>query len=278
MKGIPISRTDELVAAGVDLKRLSRDGVTIFFTQVFRDGFFHADMHPGNIQVSTEPSTFGRYIALDFGIVGTLTDNDRDYLAQNFLAFFRRDYKRVAELHLESGWVPAQTRVDALESAIRTVCEPLFDRPLKDISLGQVLLRLFQTSRRFNVEIQPQLVLLQKTLLNVEGLGRQLDPELDLWSTAKPFLERWMGEQIGMEGLAQRLKDEAPRYAKLLPELPRLLHAALQPRTDPQLLQTLLVEQRRTNRLLRAVLWVGAGFVLGLLVAQVLLRFAPGWR
>jgi ubiquinone biosynthesis protein len=278
MNGIPISRTDELVAAGVDLKRLSRDGVTIFFTQVFRDGFFHADMHPGNIQVSTEPATFGRYIALDFGIVGTLTDNDRDYLAQNFLAFFRRDYKRVAELHLESGWVPAATRVDALESAIRTVCEPLFDRPLKDISLGQVLLRLFQTSRRFNVEIQPQLVLLQKTLLNVEGLGRQLDPELDLWSTAKPFLERWMGEQVGMEGLAQRLKDEAPRYAKLLPELPRLLHAALQPRGDAQLLQTLLIEQRRTNRLLRAVLWVGAGFVFGLIVAQLLLRIVPGWR
>jgi ubiquinone biosynthesis protein len=278
MSGIPISQIDRLRAAGVDFKRLSRDGVTIFFTQVFRDGFFHADMHPGNIQVSTEPATFGRYIALDFGIVGTLTDNDRDYLAQNFLAFFRRDYKRVAELHLESGWVPAATRVDALESAIRTVCEPLFDRPLKDISLGQVLLRLFQTSRRFNVQIQPQLVLLQKTLLNVEGLGRQLDPELDLWSTAKPFLERWMGEQVGMEGLSQRLKDEAPRYAKLLPELPRLLHAALQPRQDAQLLQTLLVEQRRTNRLLRAVLWVGAGFVLGLVVSQLLLRLGPWWR
>jgi ubiquinone biosynthesis protein len=278
MNGIPISQTQRLLAAGVDLKRLSRDGVTIFFTQVFRDGFFHADMHPGNIQISTEPATFGRYIALDFGIVGTLTDNDRDYLAQNFLAFFRRDYKRVAELHLESGWVPAETRVDALESAIRTVCEPLFDRPLKDISLGQVLLRLFQTSRRFNVQIQPQLVLLQKTLLNVEGLGRQLDPELDLWSTAKPFLERWMSEQVGIEGLTQRLKDEAPRYAKLLPELPRLLHAALQPREDSALMQTLLVEQRRTNRLLRATLWVSIGFVLGLLAAQLLLRLAPWWR
>jgi ubiquinone biosynthesis protein len=278
MKGIPISQVDRMREAGIDFKRLSRDGVTIFFTQVFRDGFFHADMHPGNIQVSIEPATFGRYIALDFGIVGTLTDNDRDYLAQNFLAFFRRDYKRVAELHLESGWVPAETRVDALESAIRTVCEPLFDRPLKDISLGQVLLRLFQTSRRFNVQIQPQLVLLQKTLLNVEGLGRQLDPELDLWSTAKPFLERWMGEQVGIEGLTQRLKDEAPRYAKLLPELPRLLHAALQPREDSALMQALLVEQRRTNRLLRAVLWIGAGFAIGLLVAQLLLRFAPGWR
>jgi ubiquinone biosynthesis protein len=278
MNGIPISQTERLLAAGVDLKRLSRDGVTIFFTQVFRDGFFHADMHPGNIQVSTEPATFGRYIALDFGIVGTLTDNDRDYLAQNFLAFFRRDYKRVAELHLESGWVPGETRVDALESAIRTVCEPLFDRPLKDISLGQVLLRLFQTSRRFNVQIQPQLVLLQKTLLNVEGLGRQLDPELDLWSTAKPFLERWMGEQVGLEGLTQRLKDEAPRYAKLLPELPRLLHAALQPRQDSALMQTLLAEQRRTNRVLRAVLWVSIGFVLGVLASQLLLRLAPWWR
>lgn len=278
MSGIPISQTERLVAAGVDLRRLSRDGVTIFFTQVFRDGFFHADMHPGNIQVSVDAATFGRYIALDFGIVGALTDNDRDYLAQNFLAFFRRDYKRVAELHLESGWVPPGTRIDALEAAIRTVCEPLFDRPLKDISLGQVLLRLFQTSRRFNVEIQPQLVLLQKTLLNVEGLGRQLDPELDLWSTAKPFLERWMNEQIGWAGLAERLKDEAPRYAKLLPELPRLLHATLQPRDDSLLLQTLLAEQRRTNRLLRAALWVGVGFVGGLVLAQILLRLGPMLR
>jgi ubiquinone biosynthesis protein len=278
MRGIPIGQIERLRESGIDFKRLSRDGVTIFFTQVFRDGFFHADMHPGNIQVSTDPASFGRYIALDFGIVGTLTDNDRDYLAQNFLAFFRRDYKRVAELHIESGWVPAATRVDALESAIRTVCEPLFDRPLKDISLGQVLLRLFQTSRRFNVQIQPQLVLLQKTLLNVEGLGRQLDPELDLWNTAKPFLERWMSEQVGWTGLAERLKDEAPRYAKLLPELPRLLHDALQPRDDAALMQALLAEQRRTNRLLRGVLWVGVGFVGGLLVAQVLLRFGAWVR
>ena len=278
MHGVPISQIERLRAAGVDLKKLARDGVTIFFTQVFRDGFFHADMHPGNIQVSLEPATFGRYIALDFGIVGTLTDSDRDYLAQNFTAFFRRDYKRVAELHVESGWVPAGTRIDSLESAIRTVCEPLFDRPLKEISLGQVLLRLFQTSRRFNVEIQPQLVLLQKTLLNIEGLGRQLDPDLDLWSTAKPFLERWMNEQIGWAGLVDRLKDEAPRYAQLLPELPRLLHAALQPRTDSPLLHALIEEQRRTNRMLRAALWVGFGFAAGLLVAQLLLRFAPMWR
>jgi ubiquinone biosynthesis protein len=273
MTGVPISQIDRLREAGVDLKRLSRDGVTIFFTQVFRDGFFHADMHPGNIQVSVDPQRFGRYIALDFGIVGTLTDSDRDYLAQNFLAFFRRDYKRVAELHVESGWVPPETRIDALESAIRTVCEPLFDRALKDISLGQVLLRLFQTSRRFNVEIQPQLVLLQKTLLNVEGLGRQLDPELDLWSTAKPFLERWMNEQIGWAGLLERLRDEAPRYAKLLPELPRLVHAALQPRNDTALLHALLAEQRRTNRLLRGLVWSGAGFLGGLLLAQAVIRF-----
>jgi len=278
MNGVPIGQTERLRAAGIDLKKLARDGVTIFFTQVFRDGFFHADMHPGNIQVSTAPATFGRYIALDFGIVGTLTDSDRDYLAQNFTAFFRRDYKRVAELHVESGWVPPATRIDALEGAIRTVCEPLFDRPLKDISLGQVLLRLFQASRRFNVEIQPQLVLLQKTLLNVEGLGRELDPDLDLWTTAKPFLERWMNEQIGWAGLVQRLKDEAPRYAQLLPELPRLLHAALQPRADAPALLALLEEQRRTNRMLRAALWVGFGFAAGLLAAQLLLRFAPAWR
>src|SRR5574337_1293754 len=228
MHGIPISQAQRLRDAGVDLKKLARDGVTIFFTQVFRDGYFHADMHPGNIQVSTDPATFGRYVALDFGIIGTLTERDKEYLAQNFISFFRRDYKRVSELHIESGWVPAGTRVDALENAIRAVCEPHFDRPLKDISLGQVLMRLFQTSRRFNVHIQPQLVLLQKTLLNIEGLGRQLDPELDLWSTAKPFLERWMNQQVGWQGLVERLQREAPRYAQLLPEIPRLLHQALQ--------------------------------------------------
>ncbi|MGZ5182849.1 MAG: ubiquinone biosynthesis regulatory protein kinase UbiB, partial [Ramlibacter sp.] len=181
MNGIPVSQIDRLAEAGVDLKKLSSDGVEIFFTQVFRDGFFHADMHPGNILVSVDPATFGRYIALDFGIVGTLNDFDKDYLAQNFIAFFRRDYKRVAEAHIESGWAPRDTRVDELESAVRACCEPIFDRPLKDISFGQVLLRLFQTSRRFNVEVQPQLVLLQKTMLNIEGLGRQLDPDLDLW-------------------------------------------------------------------------------------------------
>jgi len=275
MNGVPISQVQRLRDAGVDIPKLARDGVTIFFTQVFRDGFFHADMHPGNIQVSTASVTFGRYIALDFGIVGTLTAFDKEYLAQNFMAFFQRDYKRVAELHVESGWVPQSTRVDELEGAIRAVCEPHFDRPLKDISLGQVLLRLFQTSRRFNVEIQPQLVLLQKTLLNVEGLGRQLDPELDLWSTAKPFLEDWMQQQIGPAGLVERMKKEAPRYVQLLPELPRLLHAALQPREDAQskTLEALLVEQRHTNGLLRIIIAGALGLLLGLGGAVAFMRW-----
>ena len=277
MNGVPISQTQRLRDAGVDIPKLARDGVTIFFTQVFRDGFFHADMHPGNIQVSIAPATFGRYIALDFGIVGTLTEFDKEYLAQNFIAFFRRDYKRVAQLHIESGWVPAGTRVDELEGAIRAVCEPHFDRPLKDISLGQVLLRLFQTSRRFNVEIQPQLVLLQKTLLNVEGLGRQLDPELDLWATAKPFLERWMNDQVGWRGLVARLKNEAPRYVQLLPELPRLLHQALQPKSsaDQRAIVALLAEQQRTNRLLQAIVCAAFGFLFGVVVMQALAYLAP---
>jgi ubiquinone biosynthesis protein len=272
MNGIPIGQKQRLVTAGVDIPKLARDGVTIFFTQVFRDGFFHADMHPGNIQVSVEPATFGRYIALDFGIVGTLTESDKQYLAHNFIAFFRRDYKRVAELHLESGWVPAGTRIDELEGAIRAVCEPHFDRPLKDISLAQILLRLFQTSRRFNVQIQPQLVLLQKTLLNVEGLGRQLDPELDLWSTAKPFLERWLNAQIGWRGLLARLEHEAPRYAQLLPELPRLLHQALLPREPAhrQLFTELLAEQQRTNRLLQGLVYFVAGGAVGTLLVLAL--------
>ncbi|MBC7940733.1 MAG: ubiquinone biosynthesis regulatory protein kinase UbiB, partial [Chitinophagaceae bacterium] len=276
MYGVPISQFERIRQAGVDIKTLARDGVTIFFTQVFRDGFFHADMHPGNIQVSLDPKTFGRYIALDFGIVGTLTDNDKEYLAHNFIAFFRRDYKRVAELHIESGWVPPGTRVDALEGAIRAVCEPQFDRPLKDISLGQVLMRLFQTSRRFNVEIQPQLVLLQKTLLNIEGLGRQLDPDLDLWTTAKPFLERWMNEQVGWRALLARLQNEAPRYAQLLPELPRLLHKSLERHAtaaeSPALL-ALLAEQRRTNRLLQGLVWVVLGFLLCWLLTVVVSRY-----
>ncbi|MGC1176270.1 ubiquinone biosynthesis regulatory protein kinase UbiB [Polaromonas sp.] len=274
MYGVPIGQVQRLRDAGVDMKKLARDGVTIFFTQVFRDGFFHADMHPGNIQVSLDPATFGRYISLDFGIVGTLTEVDKEYLAQNFSAFFQRDYKRVAELHIESGWVPSHTRVDELEAAIRACCEPYFDRPLKEISLGMVLMRLFQTSRRFHVEIQPQLVLLQKTLLNIEGLGRDLDPDLDLWSTAKPFLETWMLEQVGPEKLLEQLKAEAPTYAKLLPGLPRLLQQYLknQGGGNRQELQELLQEQRRTNKLLQSLIYGGLGFALGLLAMQLVLR------
>jgi ubiquinone biosynthesis protein len=258
MHGTPISQIDALRAQGIDLSKLGSAGVEIFFTQVFRDGFFHADMHPGNIFVSPE----GQYIALDFGIVGTLTDGDKNYLAQNFLAFFKRDYKRVAMAHIEAGWAPADTRPDEFEAAIRAVCEPIFDRPLKDISFGKVLLRLFQTSRRFNVEIQPQLVMLQKTLLNIEGLGRQLDPDLDLWKTAKPFLERWMSEQLGWRGLLTVLKQEAPYWARSLPQLPRLLHSALAQapaRADEQLRHAqLLVVQRRNQRWLLLATALGA--------------------
>ncbi|MBI3150434.1 MAG: ubiquinone biosynthesis regulatory protein kinase UbiB [Betaproteobacteria bacterium] len=219
MHGIPISQIDRLRGQGNDLKALGRAGVEIFFTQVFRDGFFHADMHPGNILVAPD----GRYVALDFGIMGTLSDRDKEYLAQNFLAFFRRDYRRVAIAHIESGWAPPETRVEEFEAAIRAVCEPVFDRPLSEISFGKVLLRLFQTSRRFNIEIQPQLVLLQKTLLNIEGLGRQLDPQLDLWETAQPFLERWMREQVGPAAFERRMREEATHWVKVLPQLPRLL-------------------------------------------------------
>ncbi len=274
MNGVPINQVETLRAAGVDIPKLARDGVTIFFTQVFRDGFFHADMHPGNIQVSLEPESFGRYISLDFGIVGTLTEFDKEYLAQNFTAFFRRDYKRVAELHIESGWVPPDTRVDELEAAIRAVCEPYFDRPLKEISLGMVLMRLFQTSRRFQVEIQPQLVLLQKTLLNIEGLGRQLDPDLDLWSTAKPFLEKWMLDQMGPQRLWRELKAQAPRYAKLLPDMPRLVHQYLSRSGSDHdaALKELLEQQKLTNKLLQIIICGGIGFALGLVVLQLLIR------
>src|SRR5579859_480325 len=218
MVGVPISQVETLRAAGVDIPKLAREGVEIFFTQVFRDGFFHADMHPGNILVAAD----GRYVALDFGIMGTLNEVDK-----SFLAFFRRDYRRVAQIHLESGWIPADTRIEEFETAIRAVCEPIFDRPLKEISFGKVLLRLFQTSRRFSIEIQPQLVLLQKTLLNIEGLGRDLDPDLDLWATAKPYLERWMSEQVGWRGFLRNIGKEAPYWATTLPQLPRLVHRAL---------------------------------------------------
>ncbi len=278
MHGIPISQVQALKDAGVDIPQLAKDGVTLFFTQVFRDGFFHADMHPGNIQVSVAPETFGRYISLDFGIVGTLTPSDKDYLAQNFAAFFRRDYKRVAELHVESGWVPKNTRVDELEGAIRAVCEPYFDRPLKEISLGLVLMRLFQASRRFHVEIQPQLVLLQKTLLNIEGLGRDLDPNLDLWSTAKPFLETWMAEQLGPKKLLEQLKQESPHLIKWLPALPRLVADFLQRDLEGERAQLtkLLIAQQRTNRILTRAALATGGVLLALVVLQLIFVLGYG--
>ncbi|KAA3628748.1 MAG: ubiquinone biosynthesis regulatory protein kinase UbiB [Proteobacteria bacterium] len=220
ISGTQVSDIDALRAQGIDMRDLAHRGVEIFFTQVFRDNFFHADMHPGNIFVTPQ----GNYIAVDFGIVGSLTPSDQRYLAENFIAFFRRDYRRVAELHIESGWVPGETRVDEFEAAIRTVCEPIFGRPLKEISFGLFLLNLFQTARRFDMEVQPQLILLQKTLLNIEGLGRELYPDLDLWATAKPFLERWMQEQVGTRALIRGLKEQVPRWAEILPQLPGELH------------------------------------------------------
>lgn len=227
IQGIPVSDIAALQAAGTDMKELSERGVEIFFTQVFRHNFFHADMHPGNIFVDVSNPRKPKYIAVDFGIIGTLEPRDQRYLAENFVAFFNRDYQRVAELHVESGWVPKGTRVDEFESAIRTVCEPIFNKPLKDISFGQLLVRLFQTARRFNMEVQPQLVLLQKTLLNIEGLGRELYPELDLWKTAKPHLERWMREQLGLRHYLAALKKDFPEVAEALREIPQLLHETL---------------------------------------------------
>ena len=224
--GIPIRNVDELKANNTNMERLAELGVEIFFTQVFKHNFFHADMHPGNIFVDIYDPQYPKYVAVDFGIVGTLNTVDKRYLAENFLAFFQRDYHKVARLHVESGWVPAGTRVDEFESAIRSVCEPIFERPLKDISFGQLLLRLFQTARRFNMEVQPQLVLLQKTLLNIEGLGRQLYPELDLWKTAKPFLERWMEEQVGPSSMLNAMKENLPLLVEKLPEMPGLIYAA----------------------------------------------------
>ena len=268
--GTPISDIDSLVARGVNLKKLAERGVEIFFTQVFRHNFFHADMHPGNIFVARDDSDNPRYLAVDFGIVGTLAPEDKRYLAENFHAFFNRDYRRVAELHVESGWVPADTRVDEFESAIRTVCEPIFQRPLKDISFGHLLLRLFQTARRFHMEVQPQLVLLQKTLLNIEGLGRQLYPDLDLWKTAKPFLERWMDEQVGVRALIGGVKKHLPKFLEQLPTMPDQVHelitrtnnGELQLRWQSEQLEQLRAEITRANRRSIAVI-AGAALALG---------------
>jgi len=225
--GVSMSNIEQMKADGIDMKYLSELGVEIFFKQVFTHNFFHADMHPGNIFIDTSHPAQAKYIAVDFGICGTLSPGDQRYLAENFLAFFKRDYNRVAQLHVDSGWVPAGTRVDEFESAIRSVCEPIFEKPLKEISFGQLLLRLFQTARRFNMEVQPQLVLLQKTLLNIEGLGRQIYPDLDLWKTAKPFLEKWMNEQVGARALIKGLKQNLPYIVEKMPDMPELIFDAI---------------------------------------------------
>lgn len=225
--GIQVSDIERLQANGTNMKLLAERGVSVFFTQVFRDSFFHADMHPGNVFVNPEHPDNPQWIGLDCGIVGTLNSEDKRYLAENFLAFFNRDYRKVAELHVDSGWVPQDTNIDEFEVAIRIVCEPIFAKPLCEISFGHVLLNLFNTARRFNMEVQPQLVLLQKTLLYVEGLGRQLYPQLDLWETAKPFLEKWMMQQVGPQAVVNAVKERAPFWAEKLPELPELLYDSL---------------------------------------------------
>lgn len=284
--GIPIAQTEQLHAAHVNMKVLAERGVEVFFTQVFDNNFFHADMHPGNIFVDASDPAQPKYMAIDFGIVGSLMPEDQRYLAENFHAFFNRDYRRVAELHVESGWVPRSTRVEEFESAIRTVCEPIFQKPLRDISFGHFLLRLFQVARRFDMEIQPQLVLLQKTLLAIEGLGRELYPDLDLWETAKPFIERWMRDRIGPKAFLKRFKNELPFAIEHFAELPRLAITALK-QTERQTEQ--MVEQQRELQALRLemraqsrrnqFIWLGSLvlFAFILLEGPVLLNLS-GWR
>lgn len=246
MDGTPILDLDTLRAKNINLETLSHNGVAIFYTQVFHYGFFHADMHPGNILCDD----FGRYIALDFGIVGSLSEEDKRYLAINILAFFNRDYKRVAITHIESGWAPVDTSVEELEAAIRTVCEPIFNKPLAEISFGQVLIKLFQVSRKFNISVQPQLILLQKTIVNVEGLGRILNPNLDLWVTAKPILEKWMSKQMGLRGLLNNIKNELPHWSYILPRIPRAFANSLTNTKDDTKYLKLITDYKRINRCL----------------------------
>ncbi|WP_432455186.1 MULTISPECIES: ubiquinone biosynthesis regulatory protein kinase UbiB [unclassified Agarivorans] len=264
--GIPVANIGELEAQGTNMKLLAERGVEVFFTQVFRDSFFHADMHPGNIFVSREHPEDPQYIGIDCGIVGTLNKEDQRYLAENFLAFFNRDYRKVAQLHIDSGWVPSDTKVEEFEAAIRTVCEPIFAKPLSEISFGHVLLNLFNTARRFNMEVQPQLVLLQKTLLYIEGLGRQLYPELDLWATAKPFLERWMRKQVGPEAVFSAIKEKAPYWLETLPHLPELVYDNLQLAKQQQLkfqrfTERYLQQQKQRQRSLALALAAAASLI-----------------
>ncbi len=282
IRGIPVTDIAQLRERGVNLELLSRKGVEIFFTQVFEHNYFHADMHPGNIFVSLENPDDPQYIAVDFGIMGSLSTRDQRYLAENFVAFFNRDYRRVAELHVDSGWVDADTRIEEFEAAVRSVCEPMFQRPLAEISFGQLLLRLFQTARAFNMEIQPQLLLLEKTFLHIEGIGRQLYPQLDLWDTAKPFLERWLSEQLGMRALVRGLKENLPYIAEHLPDLPQLAFKALDKIANDELrieiragqIDELKREIRRANRRsVRAI--IGAGFVVSASIIIGLDGIAP---
>ncbi|NTS77454.1 ubiquinone biosynthesis regulatory protein kinase UbiB [Catenovulum sp. SM1970] len=246
--GIPCANVAELEAQGTDMKLLAERGVEIFFTQVFRDSFFHADMHPGNIFVSRENPDNPMYIGIDCGIVGTLNKEDKRYLADNFIAFFNRDYRKVAELHVDSGWVPSHINIEEFEFAIRTVCEPIFNKPLAEISFGHVLMNLFNTARRFEMEVQPQLVLLQKTLLYIEGLGRQLYPQLDLWTTAKPFLENWLKDQIGPKAIWRNIKENAPFWGEKLPELPDLIYKSLKQQQNHQAQLNQLLEQKQAKQ------------------------------
>ena len=277
VSGIPVSDTAALEQAGVDLKWLAERGVEIFFTQVFRDSFFHADMHPGNIFVQPGPEGRARIMMVDFGIMSSLSEYDQRYLADNFLAFLNRDYRRVAELHIESGWVPPETRVDEFEFAIRTVCEPMFDRPIRQMSVGTLLLRLFRTARQFNMVILPQLLLLQKTLVNIEGLGRQLHPDLDLWATAKPIMQRWMDSRVGLRALVKGTRDSVPYWLNRLPQFPhkvmelvdRLQDGRFQVELKPGEVDELRRELRRNNRNnIRVVL--GCALVLAALVSYLL--------
>jgi ubiquinone biosynthesis protein len=277
--GIPIANIDALEAQNTDFKVLAERGVEVFFTQVFRDSFFHADMHPGNIFVSTENPQDPQYIAIDFGIVGTLNRDDKRYLAENFIAFFNQDYRKVAQLHADSGWVPSDTNIDDFEIAIRKVCEPIFQKPLAEISFGNVLLQLFSTARRFNMTVQPQLVLLQKTLLYVEGLGRQLYPQLDLWKTAKPFLENWMKQQIGLSAMFKKIQDNLPFWSEKLPDMPDLVHDSLkQLRTLPEIqhrqFEQQVALQRRQHKASLATV-VGATFLV--LAALIPLHSQQWW-
>jgi ubiquinone biosynthesis protein len=280
--GIPVTDIRQLRSHEVNFELLSRKGVEIFFTQVFRHNYFHADMHPGNIFVAAENPDNPQYIAVDFGIMGSLSTSDQRYLAENFVAFFNRDYRRVAELHVDSGWVDRDTRIDEFEASIRSVCEPMFQRPLSEISFGQLLLRLFQTARAFNMEVQPQLLLLEKTFLHIEGIGRQLYPQLDLWDTAKPFLERWLSEQLGMRALVNGMKKNLPFIAEHLPDLPQLAFRALDRIANDELrvesrsrqIDELKREIRRANRRnIRAI--IGGSFVVSASIVLGLDGIAP---